>query len=59
VRVFGWLMLLARSDAAKDAEILLLRHQVAVLQRVRCQKSYRVVDLFVYPRHSCSPGSCI
>jgi putative transposase len=33
VRVSGWLMLLARSDAAKDAEILVLRHQVAVLQR--------------------------
>jgi putative transposase len=31
--VFGWLALLARSDRAKDAEILLLRHQVAVLQR--------------------------
>lgn len=33
VRVFGWLALLARSDRAKDAEVLLLRHQVAVLQR--------------------------
>jgi hypothetical protein len=32
LRVFGWLALLARSDRAKDAEILLLRHQVAVLQ---------------------------
>ena len=31
--MFGWLSLLARSDRAKDAEILLLRHQVAVLQR--------------------------
>jgi putative transposase len=31
--VFGWLALLARSDRAKDAEILILRHQVAVLQR--------------------------
>jgi putative transposase len=31
LRVFGWLALLARSDRAKDAEIL-LRHQVAVLQ---------------------------
>lgn len=33
LRVFGWLALLARSDRAKDAEILTLRHQVAVLQR--------------------------
>jgi len=32
-RVVGGLALLARSDAAKDAEILLLRHQLAVLQR--------------------------
>src|SRR5271166_3446969 len=33
LRVFGSLALLARSDRAKDAEILLLRYQVAVLQR--------------------------
>jgi transposase len=33
LNVFGWLALLARSDRAKDAEILILRHQVAVLQR--------------------------
>ena len=33
LRVFGWLVLLARSDRAKDAGILILRHQVAVLQR--------------------------
>ena len=33
LRVFGWLALLARSDRAKDAEILILRHQLTVLQR--------------------------
>jgi putative transposase len=33
LRMFGWLALFARSDGAKDAEILILRHQVAVLQR--------------------------
>lgn len=33
LRGFGWLALLARSDRAKDAEILILRYQVAVLQR--------------------------
>lgn len=33
LRVFSWLVLLARSDAAKDIEILVLRHEVAVLRR--------------------------
>lgn len=33
LRVFGWLGLFARSDRAKDTEILILRHQVAVLKR--------------------------
>src|SRR3954451_15026116 len=33
VRVLSWLALFARSDTAKDAEILTLRHEVAVLRR--------------------------
>jgi hypothetical protein len=32
VRALGWLAL-QRSDAAKDTEILILRHEVAVLRR--------------------------
>jgi putative transposase len=33
VRLFGWLALLARSDASKDMEILVLRHEGAVMRR--------------------------
>ena len=33
VRVFGWLVLLGRSQASKDAEIMMLRHEVTVLRR--------------------------
>jgi putative transposase len=32
-RVLSWLTLLVRSDAAKDVEILILRHEVAILRR--------------------------
>ena len=33
VRLTGWMALLARSSASKDAELLILRHEVAVLRR--------------------------
>ncbi len=33
VRLFGWLALLARSDGSKNVEILVLRHEIAVLRR--------------------------
>jgi len=33
IRLFSWLALLARSNTSKDVEILVLRHEVAVLGR--------------------------
>jgi putative transposase len=33
IRVFGWLALLGRGQASKNAEIMMLRHEVTVLRR--------------------------
>jgi hypothetical protein len=30
IQVFGWLVLLGRGEASKDAEIMILRHEVAL-----------------------------
>ena len=43
-RVLSWLALLARSDAAKDVEILVLRHEVAVLRRHNPRPTVNWVD---------------
>jgi hypothetical protein len=32
-RLFAWLGLLTRSEASKDVEILVLRHEVTVMRR--------------------------
>jgi hypothetical protein len=71
VRLGGWLVLLSRSLASKNAELLLLRHEVAVLPLTNprppldwadrtlapCQNSCRAPDLGFYPRLSYSSAS--
>ena len=41
VRLFGWLVLLTRSDTSKEVEILVLRHELGVLRR---QVAYPKLD---------------
>src|SRR6187549_2933135 len=43
-RVLSWLALLARSDTAKDAEIVVLRHEVAVLRRTNQRPTLTWID---------------
>ncbi|GAA1934306.1 integrase core domain-containing protein [Streptantibioticus ferralitis] len=42
--LLGWLHLLARSSAAKDVEILVLRHQLSVLERGRPKPAFSLGD---------------
>jgi hypothetical protein len=55
IRVFGWLMLLGRSQAPKDAEIMVLRHEVTVL-RGQVTGPSRIGPTVPSSRHW--PGSC-
>jgi putative transposase len=44
VRLSGWLALLARTSASKDAELLVLRHEVAVLRRTNSKPRLNWAD---------------
>jgi putative transposase len=44
VTVVSWLGLLARSSASEDAEILLLRHEMAVLRRGNPEPRFEWTD---------------
>jgi hypothetical protein len=60
VTVFGWLGLLARSTAAKNVEILVLRHEVSVLRRQLHRPGLRWPagrSCPLWP--ACSPASCV
>ena len=44
----SWLVLLARADTAKDIEILVLRHEVAVLRRHNPRPTLTWLDRAVF-----------
>ena len=63
-RVLGWLALLARSGAAKDAEILALRPEVAVLRRQVARPGpdwadRAVLAVLVRAEHLCHQAICM
>jgi putative transposase len=57
VRLAGWMVLLARSSASKDAELLVLRQDVAVLRRQYPRPRLDWAGWAVLGR-GCCPGRC-
>jgi hypothetical protein len=58
-RIFAWLVLLSRSSAAKNAEILILRHEVAVLRRhIAAPKPTWPDRALLAALPDCCPDSC-
>jgi hypothetical protein len=58
-RVLSWLALLARSDAAKDVEILVLRHEVSVLRQHNPRRALTWIDrAFLSALSTLLPRSC-
>ena len=55
IRLLGWLVLLSRSSRSKDIEIVILRHQLAVLRR---QVARPRLLWATAPSSQRSPGCC-
>ncbi len=58
IRLCGWLVLLGRSTASKDIELLVLRHEIAVLRRTKPRPRLDWADRAIFaaltrllPRH--------
>ena len=48
IRVFGWLVLLGRCQASKDAEIMIFRHEIMALRRQVARWRPRVRGLLLW-----------